>query len=244
VSADVLVASLATPDGRHALDSAGVERLHDALTEAERRSGPRILGLTGSPGTFCTGMDLSDAASGHGEARRFQDLLDRVAHSPVVVVALVDGTVVGGGVGLAAASDFVYATRRSTFALPELRLGLLPYMVVPYLVRRVGFQQAYAMALSTQPVVAAEAHRVGLVDAVVDDPARLLTRLAVRFGGVRPEMIRALKEYFETVSVVNERTRAVAPAALERRLADPQLRVALGQGATGDADGDGRMRRR
>ncbi|MFI2713786.1 enoyl-CoA hydratase-related protein [Micromonospora sp. NPDC018662] len=229
MSADVLVASLTTPDGRYTLDPDGVERLHDTLTEAERRPGPRILGLTGSPGTFCTGMDLPGAAGGHGDARRFQDLLDRVARSPVVVVALVDGTVAGGGVGLAAASDFVYATARSTFALPELRLGLLPYMVVPYLVRRVGFQQAYAMALSTQPVLAAEAHRAGLVDAVADDPARLLARLAVRLGGVRPAMVRALKEYFETVSVVDERVRAAAPAALERRLADPQVRVTLGR---------------
>lgn len=229
MSADVLTVGLTTPDGRHTLDPEGIERLHDALTGAERRPGPHILALTGSPGIFCTGMDLPGAADGRGDARRFQDLLDRVARSPVVVVAVVDGTVAGGGVGLVAASDFVYATGRSTFALPELRLGLLPYMVVPYLVRRVGFQQAYAMALSTQPVLAPEARRTGLVDAVADDPARLVARLAVRLGGVRPAMVRATKEYFETVSVVDERIRAAAPAALERRLADPQVRVALGQ---------------
>src|SRR5204863_9100504 len=110
----------------------------------------------------------------------FFGLLRRFTTVGRVIVSIVDGRVTGGGVGLVAASDLVYATERSSFGLPEALWGLLPCCVLPFLIRRVGYQPAYAMALSTQPVSAQEALRSHLVDAVADDPTALVRRLAAR----------------------------------------------------------------
>src|SRR5262245_7328835 len=107
---------------RDVIDAGTIKELHAALDEAERSPDCRVLVLEGGDGVFCTGLNLEEAAATttpeEGGAEFFA-LLKRFTTTPRAVVAKVDGKVSGGGVGLAAASDFVYATERSTFGLPE-----------------------------------------------------------------------------------------------------------------------------
>lgn len=221
---------LESPDGNNALDDGTIARLARALDDAEADAGCRVLAVEGARGVFSTGMDLARAGGGggtdgtDGTAAAFFDLLDRFTSVPLVVVSVVDGTVAGGGVGVAAASDLVFASQRSTFALPEALWGLLPCCVLPFLVRRVGFQRAYAMTLTTQPVDAAAAHAAGLADDLRADPAGALRQLAFRAGKLDTDTIGSLKRYARTLHPVTEQTRRTAVEELSRLMALPAVR--------------------
>lgn len=232
--------SLDRGDGQNSIDDALVARLNASLDEAEADPGCRVVLLTSAPGVFSTGMNLvaagttpaspAEADSAQAAERSggaFFDLLRRFTRTPRIVVSAVDGRVAGGGVGLVAASDLVFATEGSTFALPEALWGLLPCCVLPFLARRVGFQRAYAMTLTTQPVGAADAAARGLVDDVGADPRGLVRRLAFRAGKLDASTIGDLKRYGHELCPVTDDIRRVAVGELGRLMALPAVRARL-----------------
>lgn len=151
-------------------------------------------------------------------------LLERLTTIGRIVVAQVDGHAVGGGVGLVAASDFVHATDRSRFSLPEALWGLLPCSVLPFLIRRVGFQRAYAMALGTLPVAAREAAVHGLVDELAEDPGPALRRLLFRASKLDPATVADLKRYMRRLWIVDEHTRQTAVEEFVRLMSSDRVR--------------------
>nr|WP_233157898.1 enoyl-CoA hydratase-related protein [Actinokineospora bangkokensis] len=199
-----------------------------ALDRAEADPGVRAVVLTGGGGgVFCEGMDFAAAdagATGGDGAGPFFDLLHRFTTTRLVVVAQVDGRVAGGGVGLVAASDFVHATPASTFSLPEALWGLLPCTVLPFLIRRVGQQAAYAATLSTQAVDAAAAHRVRLVDEVTERPDAALRQLVFRLARLPQEVVGDAKRYFAALAPVDVGVRATAVAEFARLMDSPAVR--------------------
>jgi len=97
------------------------------------------------------------------EAARFAKLLYRLHSYPKPIVARVHGPAFAGGMGLVAASDLVVAAEEAEFALPETRIGLVPAMISPYLVKAMGAQQARRYILTGERLGAREAHRIGFV---------------------------------------------------------------------------------
>jgi polyketide biosynthesis enoyl-CoA hydratase PksH len=222
-----VVTTMHRPSRQNALDDVMLEELHDALDTAERAPGCRALVLAGEGGVFCTGMDLEAAASETGGAApsraRFFRLLRRFTTSPRVVVSLVDGRCDGGGVGLAAASDFVFASPRARFGLPEALWGLRPISVLPFLVRRVGLQLAYAMTLGTLPIDARQAEQRGLVDALADDPTIPLARLTARLAKIDPHTTGAIKQGFAARTPITDEMEAEALRELDAMFASPAV---------------------
>jgi polyketide biosynthesis enoyl-CoA hydratase PksH len=228
----VLRATLNSPDGLNSLSGGALDALTAALDRAEADPDCRVLLIEGSGGTFCTGLDFGEAASdladdtseaGQG-GEAFLTLMRRFGETPLAVVACVDGRVAGGGVGLAAAADLVIATERSEFSLPEALWGLVPCCVLPVLVRRTGYQPAYAMALSTQPVSARRAADFRLVDEVVPDPDAAVRRLLVRLTRLDPATIGELKRYFRAMWFTTEETDAFALREFTRLIGSPVAR--------------------
>ncbi|MFK4547002.1 polyketide biosynthesis enoyl-CoA hydratase PksH [Streptomyces tendae] len=223
--------SLDAPGHDHTIDDRLLERLHTALDAAEADPRCRVLLLTSAPGVFSTGMSLvaaADAPASDTEAGgAFYDLLTRFTRAPLIVVAAVDGKVAGGGVGLTAAADLTLATPRSTFALPEALWGLLPCCVLPFLTRRVGFQKAYAMALTTWPLDAAGAAGCGLVDELTDSLPDAVRRLAFRTARLRTSTLGSMKRYAGELWPMGERSRAAAVDELTRLMALPDVRDSL-----------------
>lgn len=236
---DVVRITLDRVERQNSIGGALIEELHSALDLAERSRESRVVVLAGAPGVFCTGMDLGEARSDDGSAAEgaaaFLGLLKRLTTIPLAIVAQVDGRVSGGGVGLVAASDFVYATRRSTFSLPEALWGLVPCCVLPFLVRRVGFQPAYAMALSTLPVTAEDARAMHLVDELTDAPDQAVARLRARLVKVDAETIAGLKRYARQVWLLDEEMERLAVAELDRLLASALVRDRISSFVTGQA---------
>lgn len=170
-----------------AIDAAGADALTEALLAAGPQAGGPIV-LCGREGLFCRGMDFDKVLSlGDGAAstatsdgaaespavaagvRAFARLLRTIVECPRPVVAQIDGAVLGGGVGIAAACDLVVATRRSTFGLPEALFGLIPAVVLPVLRLRMPMQKVRLLAMTAYSRNAEEACGLGLVDVVCAD---------------------------------------------------------------------------
>ena len=217
-----------------ALNRASIAGLHRALDEAEAERA-RLFVVEGADGVFCTGMDFAEASAtemtGADEARvlvgSLYDLFERFAASPVITVALVDGRVTAGGVGLVVAADVAIATRRSTFQLSEVLFGLLPATVAPFLIRRTGFQDAYRMSLTAERIDAARAAACRMVDEVADDPADAVRRLRVRVDRIGAGDVGAMKAYFRQLWIMDGGTRTTAIDAITARITDPAVMAGI-----------------
>jgi polyketide biosynthesis enoyl-CoA hydratase PksH len=155
-------------------------------------------------------------------ARLYFRTLRRLSLTSKVVVCSVDGRAQAGGVGLLAASDYVISTGRSTFRLSEALFGLLPCSVLPFLMRRTGFQKAYWLTLTAQQLDARGAHGIGLVDEVDDDLAAALRRFLLKVERVPEKTVGRMKDYFRRMWFLSERAEAEAVAEITDLLEDEE----------------------
>ncbi len=214
----VVRATLCRPSQQNVLHPGLLQELHAVLDHAEAQPDCRLVVLEGEGGVFSMGMDVGSASragtptvdqAARG-AEDFMALMRRLTTTPRLVVSVVDGQVAGGGVGLVAASDLVYATERSRFSLPEALWGLLPCCVAPFLIRRVGFQPAYSLTLTTAPIGAREAARARLVDEVADDPDALVRRLTYRMTKIDEATLGRAKRYMSDLGFLDARIERLA----------------------------------
>jgi polyketide biosynthesis enoyl-CoA hydratase PksH len=212
-----------------------VERLLATL-DGDRDAG--IVTLEGCGGAFCDGMDLAELVRHDGDVAsaldRFARLLHALATTPRPVVALVDGSAVGGGVGLAAAADLVLATPRATFGLPEALFGLIPAVAFPAIARRVGPARARWLAMSAATLSAADAMRLGLVDDVVDDLEAAYARHARRLERLDARAMAAVKSMSAEYEHALETYHARAATAFAHLLATGEARDRIGRFLAGD----------
>lgn len=179
--------------GNGHLNTSLIERL---LTDLSLETEAAIVTLEGTEEAFCEGLDLgllADGVDSVSALQRYADLLQAIETAPRPVIALVDGPACGGGVGVAAAADFVLASPKASFGLPEVLFGLIPAMVFPVLVRRVGQARARGLALSAATLTAQEAHRVGLVDELTDDLEGALARHTRHYERLDARAMAAVK---------------------------------------------------
>ncbi|BAO30654.1 enoyl-CoA hydratase/isomerase [Sulfuritalea hydrogenivorans sk43H] len=183
----VLHLTLNRPEVRNAMSLAMVDELLAALNAAEADGVTRVIVLRGAGGHFCAGADLKDMAAARASEdsdpvahtnTRFGWLCAEFARTPLAVVAVVEGTVMGGGFGLACAADVTLAHASASFRLPETSLGLVPAQIAPYLVERLGFAEAKRLAVTGGKLDARTALTLRLVHAVADDEAALSGALA------------------------------------------------------------------
>ena len=159
------------PELRNALNGELQDFLVKAFKELENEKSIRVIVLAGRGKAFCAGGDLSrmerastlTKAKSKAEAGRFAKLLYRMHTYPKPLVARVHGAAFAGGMGLVAACDLVVAAEEAEFCLPEVKIGLVPAMISPYILRAVGEQQARRYLLTGERLTAGEAHRIGLV---------------------------------------------------------------------------------
>jgi methylglutaconyl-CoA hydratase len=155
------------------------DRLIAALTEELERLGQaadvRVLVLTGAGRSFSAGADLNwmRRTATYGEAENLADaralakLMQTLNELPKPTVARVNGAALGGGTGLVACCDVVVASEQAVFGTTEVRLGLIPAVIGPYVLAAIGSRHARRLMLTGERVSAAEAARLGLVHEVV-----------------------------------------------------------------------------
>jgi methylglutaconyl-CoA hydratase len=205
---------LARPEVRNAFDAAMISEISGALgalAHVPQGADLRVLLLEGEGEAFCAGGDLAymkaQAAATPEEnledARALGRMFHRLASFPVPVICRVQGAAVGGGLGLAACSDYVLADAAAVFATSEVRLGLVPGLISPYVVRRLGVAQAAPLLLTGARVKAAEGLRSGLVQRVLgqsEAAGEVLAELLGQFLAAGPEAARRTKALLLRVS--------------------------------------------
>lgn len=224
-----LTARISRPDQANSINSTLLTELHAALDLAEAAPGCRSIVLEGLPGLFCTGMDFHEAAQGNGASTdtvgigEYMRLLKRFTLSPRIVICRVDGRVMAGGVGLVAASDIVLATNRAQFTLSESLWGLLPCCVIPFLMRRVGYQKAYFLTLTTRTLTAEEAQAIHLVDELTNDLDDTLRKLSLRLNLLDDRVILDLKRYFQAIAGITPEVEQRAIQEITRLASQPHV---------------------
>ncbi len=159
------------PDKKNALTQPMYAELTRALSEAETSEAIRCVVLTGSPGAFCAGSDISDfqkRAEG-GLKPITVEFLHALVRNPKPLLAAVDGLAIGIGTTMLLHCDYVVATATATFATPFTKLGLIPEAASSLLgPMRMGHARAFALLVMGRSMSADEARAAGLINAVVD----------------------------------------------------------------------------
>jgi methylglutaconyl-CoA hydratase len=173
----VTTVTLRRPEARNALDAALVGEVARCFEELAEDQSVRVVVLTGEGPSFCAGADVGymrdtsrfSYEENLEDARRLADMFLAVDDLPKPVVARVRGGAVGGGAGLVAAADVAVAEEGARFAFSEVRLGIAPATIAPFVVRKIGYSQARALFLTGKRFGADLAREIGLVHEVVPE---------------------------------------------------------------------------
>ena len=177
----VLYLTLNRPQRRNSLTYTLVEELKEQLREAETKPSIRAVCLEGAGDkSFCSGADLFSALSGESSPeeafKSFASLLDELASFEKPLLAKVNGDALGGGLGLVLAADLAIAREGARFGTPEVRIGLFPMMIAPFILKHLGPKRARQMILCGEIISAEEALALGIINEIV--PASELDRAA------------------------------------------------------------------
>lgn len=192
------------PEQHNVINDDFMADLHDVMDVLD---GVRALVITGAGESFCAGADLNwmqhriaaPRAERVASSAALAELLGRFDALPLLTIARVNGQAFGGGVGMIAVCDMAFAVSSARFALTEVRLGLAPSNISPYVVRRIGAANARRTFLNARMMDAAMAERLGLITAVHDDLDAAIDVEVEALLRCGPEAVAATKRLIEWV---------------------------------------------
>jgi len=167
---------LGRPDVRNAFNAALIVEIAEAFQALANDASVRGIVLSGSGSSFCAGADITwmrtalelSAEDNHADARAMSRMFRSIDRCPKPVIARVHGAAIGGGVGLVAVCDIAIATSTTIFAFSETKLGILPAVISPFVLAKIGRSHARALALTGERFGASRALAIGLVHEVVE----------------------------------------------------------------------------
>lgn len=227
---------LARPEVRNAFNSELIGALTDAFAAlaTEPADALRAVVLAGEGPVFCAGADVAwmraaaamDVDANEADAGRLADMLEAIDTCPAPVFARVHGAALGGGMGLCAVSDVVVATADATFGFTETRLGILPAVIGPFALAKIGESNARAWFLTGGRFDAARARDIGLVHEVVSDEGALDARIVELVGellAAGPTAVREAKALIRRLrGQPAAQARALTVAAIARQRTSPE----------------------
>jgi methylglutaconyl-CoA hydratase len=202
------------PDVHNAFNDELVLRLTDAFTELGRRAEVRVIVLAGNGKSFCAGADLKwmkrMVQYTHDEnvedARRVGRMYLAIAKCPKPVIARVHGAALGGGAGLVAACDIGVAIESVQFGFTEVKLGIIPAIISPFVIARIGPARAREFFITGERFLAPVAMNIGLIEHVVSHEPALDAHIESKVSQIltsAPEAIAAAKELVFGVAARN-----------------------------------------
>ena len=200
------------PEVHNAFDPEMVEGLTVALEELEANEAVRAVVLVGAGTSFSAGADIAHMkkSAGYSRKQNFESALEtarmlyKLHTLKKPTIACIRGAVRGGGCGLVAACDIAIAGRTSTFRLSEVKLGIIPSMISPYVVAAMGQRMAQRYMITGEEFDAAEAYRIGFVHDICEDEdlARKVGELLAHVYTSGPKAILAVKELIPLIAHV------------------------------------------
>jgi methylglutaconyl-CoA hydratase len=206
-SQGVATLTLNRPDVHNAFDDVMIAELLKALEQVEESDSARVLVLRSEGKNFSAGADLNWMRSmadknyqqNVDDAGELGLLMERLDLLSKPSIALVQGAAFGGAVGLAACCDIVLAQPRSSFCLSEVKIGLIPAVISPYVVRTIGERQSRRYMLTAERFFADKAQELGLVNDVVEDFDEPLNKLLEALLANSPQAVGACKKLIRNV---------------------------------------------
>jgi methylglutaconyl-CoA hydratase len=205
----ITTVTLNRPEVRNAFDASLIHELTAWASSVPNDGSVRAVVLQGAGSVFSAGADLSWMSEmldytrdeNLDDARRAASMFQAIDTIPVPVVARIHGAALGGGAGLAAVADVVVAASDAVFGFTEVTLGILPAMISPYVVRKIGLSTARELCLSGMRFSAARAREIGLVHEVVSAERLDLAvdRYVQQFRRAAPSAVAATKALLSVV---------------------------------------------
>ncbi len=202
--------TLSRPDVRNAFNDEVIAELKTAFTDAGLAVDVRCVVLAAEGPAFCAGADLNwmrrmadyTRDENLADAGQLAAMLRAIYECPKPTIARVQGDVFAGGVGLVAACDMAVSVDTATYCLSEVKLGLIPATISPYVIRAMGARASHRYFLTAERFSAAEAHRVGLVHEVVaaNELDAKVAELTSALVSASPNAVRACKRLVQDVA--------------------------------------------
>ncbi|MDB5104334.1 MAG: putative enoyl coenzyme hydratase-like protein [Fibrobacteres bacterium] len=207
----VLDLRLFRPQVKNAFNPEMIRELKEALRLAEADESLRVITLRGEGGVFCSGGDLNwmKESLSYTEEENFEDaenlyaLFEALDRCRLPVVCGAEGFALGGGVGLVSVCDYVVARRDTRFSLSEVRVGLVPACIGPFVLRKIGESQARALFLTSERFDADRALQIGLVHEVAEDSegvTRAMARVTQSILAASPKAIGVAKSFIRSLT--------------------------------------------
>lgn len=165
------------PEVRNAINLQMISEMTDSFQMLNREEGIKIINLTSRGENFCSGADLNWMKEGINQSEKqlkkesleLARLFRTIWESHAITIASVKGNIPGGAIGLLAASDFVVAERSATLTFSEVKLGLVPATIAPYVLRKAGFSRSSDWMMTGRPIGVAEAREAGLLQRICEE---------------------------------------------------------------------------
>ncbi len=206
----IATVTLNRPEVRNAFNDAVIAELTQAFAELGQRDDVWAIVLAAEGVAFCAGADLNwmrrmadyTHAENRADAAQLADMLRTLYACPKPTIARVQGDVYAGGMGLVAVCDMAVSVETANYCLSEVKLGLIPATISPYVIRAMGARAAHRYFLTAERFNAAEAHRMGFVHEVVSAEAldAKVTELAHALANASPNAVRACKKLLHDVA--------------------------------------------
>jgi methylglutaconyl-CoA hydratase len=202
--------TLTRPEVRNAFNDEVIQELKAAFESVGARDDVRAVVLAAEGPAFCAGADLNwmrrmadyTRDENLADAGQLAAMLKAIYECPKPTIAAVQGDVFAGGMGLVAACDMAVSVRTATYCLSEVKLGLIPATISPYVIRAMGTRASHRYFLTAERFSAEEAHRIGFVHELVDAEAldAKVNELAQALVSASPAAVKACKRLVQDVA--------------------------------------------
>ena len=216
----VATVTLNRPEVRNAFNDEVIVELTQVFNELGHQDEVRCIVLTGAGTAFCAGADLNwmrrmadyTRAENLADAGQLATMLRTIYECPKPTIARVQGDAYAGGTGLVAVCDIAVSSDTANYCLSEVRLGLIPATISPYVIRAMGGRAAHRYFLTAERFDAREAHRIGFVHEVVGADAldAKVAELAQALSNAGPQAVRLCKKLVQDVA-----EQAITPALVQ-----------------------------
>jgi methylglutaconyl-CoA hydratase len=225
--------TLARPEVRNAFNAGVIEQLHEIFTRITAADDVRAVVLAGEGKVFCGGADINwmrasldlKFDANVGDAERMSDMFRAIDNCPKPVVGRIHGAALGGGAGLAAVCDIAIAADDAIFGFTEVKLGIIPAVISPFAIAKIGTSHARALFLTGERFDANLAREIGLVHEVVpaDDLDAAVDRRLAELRTAGPGAVAAAKLLIRRVlDNTYADSRAITTQAIARQRVSPE----------------------
>ena len=218
---------MARPDLHNAFNEVVIAELTAAFVDAGRRDDVRVVILAGEGKSFCAGADVHwmkrmigySVDENVADALAMAKMLRAIRDCPKPVIARIHGPAIGGGVGLAAACDIAVAVESAVFSLSEVKLGIIPAVISPFVLEKIGIGHARRYGLTAERFAASEARRIGLIHEVFPTVEAMDAWIAATCEAIRTNSPAALSACKQILTAVDGQSWDVVQGLTAERIA-------------------------